>query len=268
MRYKSGNPAVVGAPSHDDIARLHDEGVLVAPLAPQGKPFGARARSSLAERAAAAERLAQAARNVEAGLGHPGHFDILRSIERHFKPEPEAMAQAVRAHLGKDADAGRWLKRYLGAWVGGSAYDDVTGEAVANDDRPDAQMRRGLARAASVFTSRVCVDLHGATPYEATLDKSSGAQKLDDAALEAVAAALARFTLADDMPASRACFLFVAELTRMPPLPVLNCWLGGRYGVACSYPLKEIFDTRVKLAGLEFPQGRNRAGRAQQGFVN
>jgi hypothetical protein len=113
---------------------------------------------------------------------------------------------------------------------------------------PSAAFVRALFKAGIESAVRVCATFRPGRDPAVAVDVSSGIARFDAMALQTVSRAALRRV--DQVPETRACYLFSAKLTRIPPLPVLACMLTAN-GFQCVYPFKEIAATKVTLDGVE-----------------
>jgi hypothetical protein len=186
--------------------------------------------------------------NQRAGKAPPATFDLWRDLERRFEPTHDLVADIARAEAGRDASASRWFGRYLGGFL---------------EENPDdrqipferhAAVNRALKASAMTFTSRMCVrdGPNGDPIVEA--EGGSGVAGLDRIARDLVIQAAQR-RAPGASGGVRACFQFSARLSRVPPLVTLSgvviCGFGKGWRPECTYPLKEIVETHVRLDGVE-----------------
>ncbi len=224
-------------PSAEQLSRAGVP-LAVAPVRERAAPGPSRWQRGLAD----LQRRQAGRAAIEARKAPPETFDLLRDMEKIYEPSHELILALVKKHPGWQHNVDRWLGRYLQGF--GRKPDLRPGEPF---DRTAAFVR-GVNQAALKWGARVCVTFRpGAEPL-VEVDVSSGLRALDQIAVQTVTRAAQRRQ--GLVPQTRACYLFDATLTRIPPVPVLACGIGA-HGPECIYPLKEIASTHVTLDGIE-----------------
>ena len=228
--------AIALLPSADQLARA---GVSVE--APPREAPGPAGPSRWQRGLADVQRRDAGRATVEAGKAPPETFDLLRDLQKIYAPSHELVLDLARKHAGRARNIDRWLGRYLGGFLARPEKTDQPFD-------PMAAFLRGLEKASVEQRARVCATFRPGADPDVQMDVSSGIRALDALAVQAVTRAA--FRRVEQVPQTRACYLFSARLTRIPPIPVLACGIGVR-GPECIYPLKEIATTRVTLDGVE-----------------
>jgi hypothetical protein len=137
-------------------------------------------------------------------------------------------------------------------WVGSSRRVPRQDQAF----KPDAAFERAVAGAALEYVGRICVTFPADGEPTVECDRSSGIARLDRIAAQTVARAARRRPTQETAPGLRGCYRFVARLTRMPPNPVIGCWVSTEtWRPECSYPFKELVSTQITLDGVGLPTG-------------
>jgi hypothetical protein len=224
-------------PTADQLARAGIEVPQPAAPAPRGPSRWQQGMERLA-------RADTARANQARGKATPEAFELLRELERRYRPSHALVIDLAKAEAGRSREGQRWLGRYLGGFFKERPTDRDKPFA------PDAAFRRGVETAALDWDTRVCVRFAADGTPDVELDHSSGIAGLDRLAKETIVQAAGR-QRAGLGSIARACFKFSAKLSRVPPVPVLACGLDARLRPECVYPLKEVASTRVQLDGVE-----------------
>jgi hypothetical protein len=214
-------------------------------------------RRTLAEALTEIERRTDAIENVRVGRAHPVHFELLRHARDLLVVEADRVGDQL--DLGARETLESWGRGYLdrirkvqrkgrlepppaGDPIGGP-HADILGAL----NEAQTQAAAGAVRR----VARVCLGVAPGHPVVATLERSSGNERLDEIALASFQAAARDRPVGPDVRPSLACYLVSVSAYRMPPLPSLSFgWKNGRPDVI--YPLKRIKHVSVELESLDY----------------
>jgi hypothetical protein len=243
----------------------------VPPRAPAAAPTTRRPRplagpeKDLALKRRLDEVLAQdrARRNVTEGRVHQVLYSIQRDAEKVFDT-PWSLAQNDQRRLGTMTTSGKSLLRAMGkGYLDGVKEFMQLGAPLPGDKQPGGGALEGYARVikrmekdAGGMQCILCVDLGpGLTPVVRVL-RSSRRRPFDRLASRALLKAARTREIPAEVGKVTACYRFVAQFFRVPPMPTILCnFEENDLTFECYYPGKKIIRMKVKLQTVREQQG-------------